>query len=137
MKLIDITKFLSNTLHIDIAPDFENASLESKIFFLKEKLNRPIRVCGMVKNEGEPGGGPFWVNDENGTISLQIIEFAQIDISNPNQKNIVDNATHFNPTDLVCGIKNYKGETFDLTQYVDHKAAFITIKPKLEHLLKP
>lgn len=124
----NITKFLSNTLHIDIAQDFENASLESKIFFLKKKLNRPIRVCGMVKNEGEPGGGPFWVIDQNGTVSLQIIEFAQIDISNPKQKEIVDNATHFNPTDLVCGIKNYKGEPFDLMQYVDHKAAFITDK---------
>jgi hypothetical protein len=124
----DIAKFLSNTLHIDTAPDFENASIESKIFFLKEKLNRPIRVCGMVKNEGEPGGGPFWVTDDNGSISLQIIEFAQIDISNPKQKKIVDNATHFNPTDLVCGIKNYRGEPFDLMQYVDHKAAFITDK---------
>jgi hypothetical protein len=123
-----ITKFMSNTLNIVLPSDFENASLESKIFYLQEKLNRPIRVCGIVKNEGEPGGGPFWVTDKNGTISLQIIEFAQIDLSNPKQKEIVDNATHFNPTDLVCGIKNHKGETFDLTKYVDHNAAFITDK---------
>lgn len=123
-----VTKFMTSKLNVVIASDFENASLESKIFYLKETLNRPIRVCAMVKNEGEPGGGPFWVTDENGTISLQIIEFAQIDISNPNQKKIVDNATHFNPTDLVCGIKNYKGKPFDLSQYIDHKAAFITDK---------
>ena len=82
----------------------------------------------MVKNEGEPGGGPFWLKDENGQLSLQIIEFAQIDFDNQEQKEIAQNATHFNPTDLVCGVRNYKGEKFDLMQYVDAKAAFITLK---------
>lgn len=131
-----ITKFITQSLHMMIPDDFETASLESKIFYLKEKLNKPIRVCGMVKNEGEPGGGPFWVSDEKGVISLQIIEFAQIDISKPDQRRIVDNATHFNPTDLVCGIKNYKGESFDLLQYVDHNAAFITDKTQAETSIK-
>lgn len=127
-EIKSITDFITSKLNIVIPADFDTSSIDSKIFYLKERLNRPIRVCGMVKNEGEPGGGPFWVTDQNGIVSLQIIEFAQIDISNPDQKNIVDNATHFNPTDLVCGIKNYKGEPFDLMKYVDYNAAFITTK---------
>ena len=84
----------------------------------------------MVKNEGEPGGGPFWVKDESGQTSLQIVESAQIDKKNKHQKEILKNATHFNPVDLVCGTKNYKGEAFDLSQYVDRKTAFITPKTK-------
>jgi hypothetical protein len=115
-------------MNVVVPKDFENSTLESKLFYLKEKLNRPIRVCGMVKNDGEPGGGPFWVKDENGQISLQIVESAQIDGNNVNQVNLLKNATHFNPVDLVCGVKNYKGEKFDLTQFVDPKAAFITMK---------
>lgn len=90
-------------------------------------LNRPVRVCGMVKNTGAPGGGPFWV-EEKGSISKQIVELSQIDISNPQQKEIVSNATHFNPVDLVCGIKNYKGEKFDLTRFTNPDAAFISEK---------
>jgi hypothetical protein len=90
----------------------------------------------MVKNEGEPGGGPFWVKDESGTVSLQIVESAQIDKKNKDQKEILKKATHFNPVDLVCGIKNYKGESFDLTKFVDHKTAFITMKTKTGKDLK-
>lgn len=95
---------------------------------LFNELNRPIRVCGMVKNEGEPGGGPFWIKNENGKISLQIIETSQIDLTNEKQAQIVNEATHFNPVDLVCGIKNYKGEKFDLTQFVDENTGFIVSK---------
>jgi len=87
-----------------------------------------LRACGIVKNVGEPGGGPFWVKAENGDISLQIIEFAQIDFSNDKQKEIASKATHFSPTDLVCAVKNYKGEKFNLLDYVDPEAAFITMK---------
>ncbi|WP_166960695.1 DUF4301 family protein [Yeosuana marina] len=123
-----ITEFMTNKLNIVIATDFETASLESKIFYVREKLNRPIRVCGMVKNEGEPGGGPFWVEDNKGTVSLQIVESAQIDSTIESQISLLQNATHFNPVDLVCGVKNYRGEVFDLTKYVDHDAAFITSK---------
>lgn len=93
-------------------------------------LDRPMRVCGMVKNEGEPGGGPFWVRDENGTSSLQIIETSQIDLSEPSQAAIVKDATHFNPVDLVCTLKNHQGERFDLTKYVDPKTGFISAKSK-------
>ena len=123
-----IIQFMINKLNIVIPADFATGSLESKIFYLLEKLNRPIRVCGMVKNEGEPGGGPFWVEDNKGTVSLQIVESAQIDSTIESQISLLKNATHFNPVDLVCGIKNYKGDSFDLTKYVDYDAAFITTK---------
>ena len=120
--------FLRKQLSVHIDENFGAFTFEAKVNYLKDKLNRPIRACGMVKNEGEPGGGPFWVKDENGDISLQIVEFAQIDFSNKRQQSIVYKATHFNPTDLVCGVKNYKGEKFDLMNYVDPEAAFITTK---------
>ena len=120
--------FLRYRLNVPITDDFEEYTAKEKSKYLKKKFNRPIRVCGMVKNQGEPGGGPFWVKAEDGTISLQIVEFAQINFSKKNQQSIVYKATHFNPTDLACGIKNYKGEKFDLTQFVDSEAAFITTK---------
>ncbi|PWH83639.1 DUF4301 domain-containing protein [Algibacter marinivivus] len=120
--------FLRYRLNVPISVDFEGFSFEEKTEYLKQKLNRPIRVCGMVKNQGEPGGGPFWVKDNDGNISLQIVEFAQINFGKRDQQGIVYKATHFNPTDLVCGVKNYKGEKFDLTQFVDPEAAFITTK---------
>jgi len=92
-----------------------------------QKLNRPIRVCGMVKNEGEPGGGPFWVLN-NGNETLQIVESAQVNADDAAQKAIFVESTHFNPVDLVCGLKNYKGESFDLMQYRDDDTGFITEK---------
>jgi len=93
-----------------------------------EKLNRPIRVCGMVRNQGEPGGGPFWVRDKKGNESLQIVESAQIDHSKADQETIFKQSTHFNPVDLVCGVKNYKGEKFDLMKYRDPNTGFISHK---------
>jgi len=96
--------------------------------YLFSKFNRPIRVCGMVKNVGEPGGGPFWVMDEKENISLQIVESAQVDMNNQKQKNILNSATHFNPVDIVCGLRNYKGEKYNLTNFVDYKAAFVSSK---------
>lgn len=92
---------------------------------LTKALNRPIRVCGMVKNEGEPGGGPFLVKEADGRIQNQILESSQIE-----DKSLMATATHFNPVDLVCGIKNYKGERFDLPAYVDPKTGFISQKSK-------
>ncbi|SFC86785.1 DUF4301 family protein [Algibacter pectinivorans] len=120
--------FLRYRLNVPIIVDFEAYTAQEKIEYLKEKLNRPIRVCGMVKNQGEPGGGPFWVKDKNGNTSLQIVEFAQINFGKKNQQSIVYKATHFNPTDLVCGVKDYKGNKFDLSKFVDPEAAFITTK---------
>ncbi len=127
-ELLEIALFLSNKINVSIEEDFEDFTLEEKRAYLRGKLNRPIRVCGMVKNEGEPGGGPFWVKDKNGETSLQIVEFAQIDIKDKAQQEIVKNATHFNPTDLVCGVKNYKGDKFNLKEFIDPEAAFITVK---------
>ncbi|HMC01648.1 MAG TPA: DUF4301 family protein [Flavobacteriaceae bacterium] len=127
-KIYIIAEFLSNKLNVNISSEFKKYTQKYKIEYLKEKLNRPIRVCGMVKNEGEPGGGPFWVKDENGNVSLQIVESAQVNSKNKKQKEILKESTHFNPVDLVCGVKDYQGNKFDLTDFVDHNAAFITKK---------
>ena len=134
--LVSIAEFLINKLNVKVSHEFEKYSKKYQIEYLIEKLDRPIRVCGMVKNEGEPGGGPFWVKEESGNISLQIVESAQVDRKNKNQKEILKKATHFNPVDIVCGIKNHKGEPFDLQNFVDHKTAFITMKTKLDKDLK-
>ncbi|MCV9934004.1 DUF4301 family protein [Flavobacterium sp. LS1R47] len=125
-KIVEVVLFLKQNLNIKI--DFEKLTFESKLDIMREVLNRPIRVCGMVKNEGEPGGGPFWVQDEKGVISLQIVEASQVDLADKNQAAILANATHFNPVDLVCGIKNYKNEKFDLTKFINHNAGFIVEK---------
>ena len=98
--------------------------------YLRQKLNRPMRVCGMVRNVGEPGGGPFLAYNPDGTISLQILESSQIDMADPEKKAMFEQGTHFNPVDLVCAIKNYKGEKFDLPQYVDKATGFISHKSK-------
>lgn len=128
--LDEIIAFSKNNLNIEILEDFQKYTLEYKINYLKSVLDRPIRVCGMVKNEGEPGGGPFWVLDSKGVVSLQIVETSQIDLANANQAKILADATHFNPVDLVCGIRNYKNEKFDLTRFVDHNSGFIVHKNK-------
>jgi hypothetical protein len=104
--------------------------------FLFDQLNRPIRVCGMVKNTGEPGGGPFWVKEADGTSSLQIAETAQIDLNNAEQVRILNSSTHFNPVDLVCATKDYKGNQFDLLKFRDMKTGFITEKSKSGKVLK-
>ena len=91
-------------------------------------LNKPIRVCGMVINEGAPGGGPFWIKNEDGTLSLQIVEKSQIDLSLPDQKAKMEASTHFNPVDIVCSFKNYKGENFNLQEFVDPTKGFIATK---------
>ncbi|MNX24711.1 Trifunctional NAD biosynthesis/regulator protein NadR [compost metagenome] len=132
----EIILFLKEKLNTRISDDFHAFSFENKISKLKEALNRPIRVCGMVKNEGEPGGGPFWVRDEKGSLSLQIVESSQVDLTNTHQRKILDTATHFNPVDLVCGIKNYKNQKFDLTQFVDHNSGFIVDKTILDKKIK-
>jgi len=135
-EIITIANFLINKLNVVINPEFEKYATKYQIEYLAEKLNRPIRVCGMVKNEGEPGGGPFWVKSQNGTISLQIVESAQIDKKNKLQKSILKKSTHFNPVDLACGIRNYKGEKYNLLKFVDSKTGFISSKTKLGKDLK-
>lgn len=126
----DATQFCEEQINISFPSDFNRWEESMKVKFLQNILNRPIRVCGMVKNEGEPGGGPFWVKNKEGEISLQIVESSQINLKNEEQKNIFGASTHFNPVDLVCSLKNYKGEKFDLHQFIDHNTGFISIKSK-------
>ncbi len=127
-KLEEIKDFANEELNIYVSPAFKGYDKMDKIDFLFNKLNRPMRICGMVKNEGEPGGGPFWVKSENGEQSLQIVESSQMDLNNPAQKEIVISATHFNPVDLVCGIHDFNGNKFDLKKFVDLNTGFISIK---------
>ncbi|MFH6943743.1 DUF4301 family protein [Flavobacterium sp. FlaQc-50] len=127
-ELEEMVVFLTQKLNIQMTKDFDKFTFENKIIKIESLLNRPIRVCGMVKNEGEPGGGPFWVMNSKGKISLQIVEASQVDLTNKKQLEILAEATHFNPVDLVCGIKNYKNEKFNLGEFVDSKAGFIVEK---------
>ncbi|MCB7481677.1 DUF4301 family protein [Christiangramia sediminis] len=124
-KLDEIQDFLNKELFIK-----GSSSQDLFVENLMEKLHRPLRVCGMVKNEGEPGGGPFLVKDKNGEISLQIIEGAQIDNDNPEQAKTAREATHFNPVDIVCSLRDHKGEAYDLNEYVDEDMSFIADKTK-------
>lgn len=126
--LDEIQAFTENNLNIELQENFSKFTFENKMSYLKNILDRPIRVCGMVKNEGEPGGGPFWVRDTKGNLSLQIVESSQVDLENATQVKIQNSATYFNPVDLVCGIRNYKNEKFDLTQFIDQTSGFIVEK---------
>ncbi|GAA4308580.1 hypothetical protein GCM10023115_36810 [Pontixanthobacter gangjinensis] len=130
-KLDEIQDFLRKELFIK-----DSSNHDLFIEYLKEKLHRPLRVCGMVKNEGEPGGGPFLVKDKNGETSLQIIEGAQIDDENPEQAKTAREATHFNPVDIVCSLKDHKGQAYDLNKYVDEDMSFIADKTKDGKALK-
>lgn len=129
-NLEEIITFIKDKLNIKVNDEFSKYTLENKINYIKMLLDKPIRVCGMVKNEGEPGGGPFWVRDANGNLSLQIVETSQVDLANENQSKILLNATHFNPVDLVCGIKNHRNKKFNLIQFVNHSSGFIVEKNK-------
>ena len=107
--------------------ELEDADL---VIYLRNKLNRPTRVCGVVKNVGEPGGGPFLTYNQDGTVSLQILESSQIDKSNTEYMKMFTEGTHFNPVDLVCAVKDYKGNAFNLPDFVDHTTGFISSKSK-------
>lgn len=128
-KLEEIIRFLQRDLccrRADIK-ELEDADL---VIYLRKKLNRPMRVCGVVKNVGEPGGGPFLTYNSDGTVSLQILESSQIDKNNKQYMDMFAQGTHFNPVDLVCATKDYKGNDFDLPKYVDAKTGFISNKSK-------
>jgi hypothetical protein len=127
-RLDSMVTFLHERLGVaipDLLKSWDASDLKKWLIFT---IDRPIRVCGMVKNEGEPGGGPFYVRSESGEISLQIVESSQIDLDDPEKAALVDQSTHFNPVDLVCGIRDYQGSKFNLTQYVDHNTGFISEK---------
>lgn len=128
-QVVGILQFVQRQLHCK-NPDVKNLEDAELVIYLKHKLNRPMRVCGMVRNVGEPGGGPFMAYNADGTISLQILESSQIDMDDPEKKAMFLQGTHFNPVDLVCGITDFRGHPFDLTKYVDRSTGFISHKSK-------
>ena len=128
-KLEEIIRFVQRDLccrKADIK-ELEDAEL---VIYLRKKLNRPMRVCGVVKNVGEPGGGPFLTYNQDGTVSLQILESSQIDKNNEEYMKMFTEGTHFNPVDLVCATKDYQGNAFDLPKFVDPSTGFISSKSK-------
>lgn len=120
--------FAGRHLSIDVPRALHRADVARKRSYLVEALDRPIRVCGMVRNEGEPGGGPFWARGEDGSVSLQIVESSEVDKSDPRQASILASATHFNPVDLVVGLRDWTGEPFDLSRFTDPNAMIRTSK---------
>ncbi len=134
--LAEADEFLRRTV-FTLPPDGLTAkSKEEQLAYYRQKLDRPIRVCGMVPNVGEPGGGPFWAKNPDGSVSLQVVESAQIDMTNADQKAIFEQATHFNPVDVLCGLKNRNGEKYNLPSFRDPQTGFVTEKSKDGKALK-
>jgi hypothetical protein len=129
-QLAEIANFVSKNLCTDAKGQKADAD------YLRKKLNRPMRVCGVVKNVGEPGGGPFLTYNQDGTVSLQILESSQIDTNNEAYMKMFTQGTHFNPVDLVCAVKDYKGQPFNLPDFVDKTTGFISSKSKAGKELK-
>ena len=121
----DIEKFLDEVLCVKMP---QADTCKERVMALRAKLNRPVRVAGMVKNQGEPGGGPFIIADKDGSTSLQVLESVQINMSDEHARGALASATHFNPVDIVCCLHDYKGQSFDLLKYVDEDAGFISSK---------
>ena len=128
-RLQEMLRFVEEQLHCKSTAARALEGLEL-MDYLYCKLNRPMRVCGMVRNVGEPGGGPFWAYNPDGTVSLQILESSQIDMTDAKKKAMFEQGTHFNPVDLVCAVCNYEGTPFDLREYVDPATGFISHKSK-------
>ena len=131
-----MVRFVEETLHLELPDGFTQAAAKEQAAMLRDILHRPLRVCGMVRNQGEPGGGPFFVRDSHGIRSLQIVETAQINRNDSKQESILAGSTHFNPVDLVCATKDYRGRYFDLRKYVDPATGFISKKSKGATILK-
>jgi hypothetical protein len=134
--LQEILIFARQELAIVIPPGLQHAPQHEHIRFLYDRLNRPLRVCGMVRNEGEPGGGPFWVEHPDGSLSRQIVETSQVDTALPEQRALLAASTHFNPVDLVCGVRDYRGQPFDLQHFADPNTGFISHKTYASRPLK-
>lgn len=134
-QLDEMARFLNDDLccRRDETRSLTDAELST---YLRSKLNRPLRVCGVVKNVGEPGGGPFLIDEADGTVSLQILESSQIDSANADAMRMFREGTHFNPVDLVCGLRNYQGQPFHLPDFVDPATGFISSKSKNGRTLK-
>jgi hypothetical protein len=128
--LQEIFEFIRDRLSVIPPEGLEGRSKGERIDFLISRLSRPLRVCGIVKNEGEPGGGPFWVEHPDKSTSLQIVEPSQVDMESTTQRDIWASSTHFSPVDLVCGVRDYTGTPFDLTHFSDPDTGFISVKSK-------
>lgn len=127
-RMDSMVAFLQDRLGIAIPDQLKGWDAPELRQWLISTMNRPIRVCGMVRNEGEPGGGPFYVRSESGEESLQIVESSQVNLDDPVKKELFLQSTHFNPVDLVCGTRDYLGKKFHLTHYVDPNTGFISEK---------
>ena len=134
--LHEIWAFAQQQLSMTMPQGGLHTPQHEQIRLLFDRLNRPLRVCGMVRNAGEPGGGPFWVEHTDGSMSLQIVEASQVDTASPEQRAIFAASTHFNPVDIVCGVRDYRGQPFHLTQFVDPDTGFISRKTYAGRTLK-
>jgi hypothetical protein len=128
--LVEAVEFATRQLLLSFPDGFEMWPQDRRRAFLFRLFNRPIRVCGVVPNAGEPGGAPFWIENENGELSIQIVEKAQVDLSSPEQNAIWNSSTHFNPVDIVCCVRDFEGNSYDLRKFVDPKAVIISRKSK-------
>ncbi len=135
-RLDSMVSYLHQRLGIAIPEMLESWDVSDLKKWLTGTMNRPIRVCGMVRNEGEPGGGPFYVRSESGEVSLQIVESSQVDMKDPAKAALVQASTHFNPVDLVCSLRDYRGEKFNLGRFVDPRTGFISEKSEGGKTLK-
>jgi hypothetical protein len=127
-EIEQITSYCIDKINIVFPPEFYASTLQKRKKIIFSLLNRPLRVCAMVRNTGEPGGGPFWVEENNKTQTMQIVELAHVDKNNPSQKKIWSRAKYFNPVDIACCTKNYQGKIFDLKKYVNKDTFLITSK---------
>lgn len=123
-----LTELSGIGLLIELPEYLADATQTEKAMYTRARLMSPIRVCGVVRNQGEPGGGPFWVRGVDGTLSKQIVESSQVNMNDPSQKSVWESSTHFNPVDLVCSVRDYQGNAFDLNQYIDRDSGFISYK---------
>ena len=135
-QLDEMMQWVHAALSVTKPPQWKNWDLPQRASYLRQAGNRPVRVCGMVKKTGDPGGGPFWVQHDDDTTSLQIVEFSQVDTRSSVQQHIFGSSTHFNPVDIVCGMRDYQGCPFDLSQFVDPHTGFLSQKSYEGHALK-
>ena len=124
----ELEAFAQEILHLHFPESYSGWNPDQRKLFFLDKLNRPIRVCGMIPNRGEPGGGPFWVEQKDGVLSLQIVEAGQVDMTDSEQSRIWGASTHFNPVNLVCALRDYQGRQFELNNHVDQAAVVVCQK---------
>jgi len=136
LKGSEKAEFICEKWDISLPHEHARTRVSEHAFLFKRLLDRPRRVCGMVPNVGAPGGGPFWVNEKDGSTSRQIVEKAQVDMHNPQQAKIWESSTHFNPVDIVCSLRDFKGQNYDLHRYTNPNAIIITQKHYLGKPIK-